>query len=507
MFRTAITETPFTGPLPDSVFSKISGNNFRGDVSFIATLRAMVYPRMPQDESIYVQYRESTYTKDQIAGARGANVINAVTGFRGSSIPSNYVGIFNCCAYSSEDNCAVIDVIEANFCKFAEGFVKIEKVTEFYRKKFYAVCFVNPETKTTLLFCDGLDLKKFHFLQVAIPVMFPWYFDPETGVSEQEMGILQSLRGNESVKYIDALNEIAKKYDFRTLKIKNELADFETRFLRKEIDAVTHSIESKMQDVQRYEEYIAEFMRDYYDLNIKLMGLNAKVAEGSAESDITDYFICNKNLYLVSSDDSRMIFECKGYLEYYDEEIIKKYIRNENSVIYRPDGRGRASIFSQEEIKMLITALFIDQSIKMKFCAAFEFDLRGSVRALGQHNFGPEFNDSTPNTHIDRFACLGNNSRLINNRLKVNDYIGAIEQCISACKSLNFADSPVISEFMSRIYGVSSSRVNMRCIELPDGTVVKPADAVRWLKEQNEQKKKEQEAAAAAEESKEEAHE
>ena len=80
------------------------------------------------------------------------------------------------------------------------------------------------------------------------------------------------------------------------------------------------------------------------------------------------------------------------------------------------------------------------------------------------------------------------------------------EQCISSCKSLNFADSPVITEFMCRIYGISASRVNMKCIELPDGVVVNPADAIKWLKEQDEQKKK-QEAAKAAEAAKEEAHE
>lgn len=508
MFRNAITETPFVGPLPDSVFARIRGNDFRGDVSFVSTLRAMVFPRMSQDDGIYLRYRESSYTKRDVTGARVSNVINAVTNFTKNDVPSNYIGIHNCCAYTSEDNNAVIDVIEANFLQYAEGFIKIEKVTEFFKKNFRVVCFINPETKTTLLFCDSLDLRKYHFLQVATPVMLPWYFDPNAGVSEQEMAVLQSLRGKDHTKYLDALNAIAQKYDFRTLKIKNSLGDFESRFIRSEIDDVNRQVENRMSRIAQYEDSISAMMRECYDLNIRLMGLSTKLSEGSHESDITDYFICNKNLYLVSVDDSRLSFECKVYLEYFDEEIIKKYLGNRNSVIYKPDGRDRSNIFSPEEIKMLMTAMFIDQRIRMKFCAGFEFDLRGSVRPLGQHRFGPDFNDATPNTHLDRFTCLGNNQKIINKRLAENDYIGAIEQCISSCKSLNFADSPVITEFMCRIYGISaSSRVNMKCIELPDGSVVNPADAIKWLKEQDEQKKKEQEAAKAAEAAKEEAHE
>lgn len=507
MFRNAITETPFTGSLPDSAFSRVRGGDFRGDLSFVSTVRAMVFPRMSQDDTLRIRYKETSYSKRDIAGARTDDLIGAVTGFSKDCAPPNTIGIYNCCAYASEDNNAVIDTVEAGMKKYVGGFVKIEKVTEFFKKSFRVVCFINPETKTTLLLCDGLDLRKYHFLQIAIPVMLPWYFDPDAGVSDQEMAVLQSLRGKDHTKYLDALNAIAQKYDFRALKIKDSLGDFESRFIRREIDTVNRQVEDRMSRVAQYENSISAMMRECYDLNIRLMGLNTKLSEGSHESDITDYFICNKNLYLVSVDDSRLTFECKGYLEYFDEEIIKKYLGNRNSVIYKPDGRERSSIFSPEEIKMLMTALFIDQRIRMKFCAGFEFDLRGSVRPLGQHRFGSDFNDATPNTHLDRFTCLGNNQKIINKRLAENDYIGAIEQCISSCKSLNFADSPVIIEFMCRIYGITGRGINMKCIELPDGAVVNPAGAIEWLKEQDEQKKKEQEAAKAAEAAKEEAHE
>ena len=79
---------------------------------------------------------------------------------------------------------------------------------------------------------------------------------------------------------------------------------------------------------------------------------------------------------------------------------------------------------------------------------------------------------------------MGNYSATINQLLKDNDYIGAIEQCIASCKSLNFGDSTVMEEFMLRLYGISDQHVNIRCIELPNGEVVTPKNAVKWLREQ-----------------------
>ena len=68
--------------------------------------------------------------------------------------------------------------------------------------------------------------------------------------------------------------------------------------------------------------------------------------------------------------------------------------------------------------------------------------------------------------------------------LRQRNYIGALEQCIASCKSLNFGDSAVMGEFMKTMW--SNGSVS-RCIELPDGPVVKPNEAIRWLEEQEAQ--------------------
>lgn len=63
------------------------------------------------------------------------------------------------------------------------------------------------------------------------------------------------------------------------------------------------------------------------------------------------------------------------------------------------------------------------------------------------------------------------------------DYIGALEQCVASCKSLNWGDSTVMGTFMNTMWN-SDDGYNNRCIELPDGRVVKPAEAIKWLEQQ-----------------------
>jgi len=99
-----------------------------------------------------------------------------------------------------------------------------------------------------------------------------------------------------------------------------------------------------------------------------------------------------------------------------------------------------------------------------------------------------------PNPHIDQYRCMGNYSATINSLLRDNNYIGALEQCIASCKSLNWGDSTVMAQFIRTMYTGGK-----RCIELPDGSIVKPLAAIKWLEEQ--------EATANGEKEQEEAHE
>ena len=133
-------------------------------------------------------------------------------------------------------------------------------------------------------------------------------------------------------------------------------------------------------------------------------------------------------------------------------------------------------------MEKLLNAIFVDQTLKIRFCAAYYFDMNGSVTPQHSHRFGPEFQGYKPNPHIDRYTCMGNYKPAINTALRKRDYVTALEQCVASAKSLNFHDSTVMEEFISQF--TSNGGSSYKAIELPDGTIVSPKEAVKWIEAQ-----------------------
>ena len=161
--------------------------------------------------------------------------------------------------------------------------------------------------------------------------------------------------------------------------------------------------------------------------------------------------------------------------------------------MYRPDGGNGHNAAASEKMQKLMQEIFVSENprLRIRFCAAYRFDLNGSVSAQTGDFSDYTFDGYMPNTHIDRYHCMGNYSRTINELLRKRNYIGALEQCIASCKSLNFGDSAVMGEFMRTMW---SNNTVSRCIELPDGRVVKPNEAIRWLDEQEAKNEQTEEA-------------
>lgn len=487
MFKQVIHNTQLTTDAANSFFQHIDGESFQHDVSFLSTLRALVAPRMKEGESIALSFYQTNYSASQLGNYSAKNAVRDVCIL--DDIEDGRIIIHNFCNASQDNNYAWMELMKSTFTSVYPDWHRLEKVTDFFKKSFYSLCFVNPDKKSVIVFIDNMDIRKMHYLQCSIFAFLPWYFDPKLGVSKVEMELIESLREKTSEKYEDCIARIAEQYDFRTARIRQLLAGFETRYESMECDNVRREIQDCIDYIDRLNNEIGDYLRAKNDYEIRLLGLETKIANGSDESEIMDYFLCNDKLILESVTNDSMVFVVKTYLEYFDEDLAERVIRNESSYVYRPNGRGCNNIIPAEDMRMLMTAIFLDQKLRIRFCAAYRFNMNGNVSAMSNHRFGTECRDCTPNTHIDRFSCLGNYQRSINELLKRHDYIGAIEQCSASCKSLNFNDSPVMQEFMRRMYGISNDRnsVNIRCIELPDGTVVTPVDAINWLKTQEVQ--------------------
>lgn len=481
MFRSRIQSTVFTSDVAESCFQNIRGENFHDDCSFISTLRALVAPRIGSDE-LYLQFNATDYTRTTLEENNKRTLLGV------ARVPDDDEnGIITIHSFrngNQDNNLAWIEFMENNFEEAHSGWHRLDKVTDFYRKSFNVLCFINPTNKCVMIFIDNMDLRKMHYLQCSIFAFLPWYFNPNDGVSEQEMALINSLREKNSENYINCLTELAKNYDFRGVKIRNLLSGFEAKFETQELERVERQLRQINDHLIALNGQLDSKLREKTETEIKHLGLITKINQGSEESEIMDYFLCNKKLNLISVRGTEMTFVVSDYLTYFDEDMAETMLNNKASYIYKPNRRDCSDIISQHDIEKLMRAVFIDNTVKIRFCAAYSFNIGGNIHTQGGFGFGSEFNTSMPNPHIDRYNCLGNYERTINTLLTENNYIGAIEQCIASCKSLNFGDGVVMDEFMSQIYKTNGRQKNTNCFEMPDGSITDAFGAIKWLNQE-----------------------
>ena len=475
MFKQSVSSTMMTSDAANIFFTNITGEMFGSDNTFLSTIRALVAPRIPEGETIHLSFGRSDYGAAVISETSAKRMVESICGnmYR----DKGQVYIHNLASREEANNVANIELLKRQFCEVYKGWQLHEKISAFYQKSFKVICFINPETKSASLFVDQLNLQKLHYLQMSILAFLPWYFNTEKGMSEAEMALVYSLRERTPAQYEACIAELAKQYDFEAGRIKSMLAGFETKYEKRERERVQRDIANVDRQLKDLDTRFANYIKQRNDLLIHLLGLEQRIAEG-APSELMEYFLCNRKLYLEEITDSSMSFAVRDYMSYFDEDAAQTYIDNQNSRLYE----GCGSSFPKKDMKKLLTAIFIDQTLKIRFCAAYYFDLNGAVSAAYHHRFGAEFAGYKPNPHIDEFECMGNYKRIVNEALTRRDYITALEQCVASAKSLNLHDGAVIGRFISQFTNNGGS--TYKAIELPDGKIVSPKEAVKWINDQ-----------------------
>lgn len=490
MFRDRVSNTPMTSQAANEYFAnKIVGQDWNSDDTFLATLRALLAHRLAEEDTLTLVFTKSGYSADQLESLSAGHAVKAICDGFIDNFSTMHIHNF----YSSDDesNSAWMKAMETQFCSQYEGWHCVDKATVFFRKVFHILCFINPEKKSVVIFTDNMDTRRMHYLQCGIPAFLPWYLDPQNGVTELEMELIKSLREKEKTKYLDCLAKIAEQYDFQTARIRKLLRDFETSYERTRCDQMKNELSSIIRNLNSLDAQIAEYLQRKADTETTLLGLELKISQAGEDSEIMDYFLTNRHLILKDVRGSSMEFVVRAPLDYFDEDMARRYINNDGSYFY--EYITRTGVFTRENIKMLMSEIFLTQRLKVQFCTAYRFKLEGSVESLADYGgYDQECREYMPNPHIDRYNCMGNYKRIINERLREHDYIGALEQCIASCKSLNIGDSPVMHEFVSRFCEQSGRGKNIRCIVMPDGRIMTPREAIDWLNDE----KAAQEAAA-----------
>lgn len=462
MFTGQISTTPFTVQSANEVFgNKIYGGEYRGDVSLLATARALIAPRMPDDCILEIHvtdfYTRNGYIWDNMQFYD--NTLNVV-GISDNSGNIESIDTF----FESID-----DIFSANY----QGFQKMDSVTALFKKSFRAICYVNKDRKTTVLLVDRLTMRKLHYLQCCLLGIVPWYFDPSKGMTDLEKKLVYSFRNSDSSEYEACLFEMSQEHGFEEQRLNRLLDGFESRYVDLEISRLVSEINAYRESINDLNARIADKLHLIDERNVRRMGLVAK-KETSCESEILEYFRSHKNIYLENVEDRYITFVASGFYSYYDEDVVIGVLNNRISYAYSYCD----SEISKDDMETLMRAIFVKGDIKMKTCAAYRFEMGSNVEGLADHDFSYMFKNYMPNPHIDEYSCLGSYVVPINECIMRNDYIMAIEQSAASCLSINWADAPVMEKFFYYVCRHKDAKI----YHLPDGTDVNITDAIAWLK-------------------------
>ena len=552
MFTKAILSTTLTSEAADRLFSNITAS-YAPDKSFLSTLRALLRKRLPQGESVQVNCRNIRITENEVIAA-------SVSQCMGWFVPQGVqlqtttgYNIFIQYAANPEVGNKMLDIVRSNAGenkRHLRDYKRRDDLRVFFMRKVNALFYTSADERSTIIFTDKLELKHFHALQMMIPKYLPKLFAGGLrGVGDQlvngnlnpltepESTLLKSLGNKYAVDYETLIEEFAKEIDLRSEIIRTKLAGFETAFERIRVTELKDEIAAQQSNYDYHLSVLRDLSNEIQERQYTLSGLVCSIEHQAGDSELMEYFMCNKNLSIINVSGTSIQFVVHGYADIYDQEAFDKYVCNHGGYLYsnintaiskvqmekllraifsengynasigradindrydgqngsgvgnaRSDGNnsnhnaqnGRGNNCNAQNHNSNLIAqnrhsnnAYVNHKYKLRICAAYTADIRVGLKARKQYLFTPESNTYLPNPHIQHHGCIGTYAARFQEYMQKRDYVGAIDQAAVSARNLNFYDSAVMGTFAREL-----SYSSQKCLEKPDGTLVTPLDAI-----------------------------
>lgn len=478
MFSKNLQRPTLVSPAADHYFKDFPyDGSFSRDYSMVATIRAVIAPRVSEGQGVRMTFKDVRPSMRDMEG----NVAELFRTQFGDMSDCDRFYLINLTS-GSEENERFCKILDESFVAVHPKFHECADIRKFTSQCMDARFYINEEDHVTMIVVVRMTLSRYHLLQAIMPRFFPWYFkDKPMDDDERDLFRAASKRTGDDFEAI--LEKIStKRFDMRTLTIKALITDFEKKSRQTQLEEAKRQLERINEEIRENNERHRTLIRNRDDKIIRYEGVRTLINGASDGSELLDYCISNKNLELVSTQDSEISFILRGYLSIFDPEVYECSARNFDSILYNGYQVGASAFSRREDRKLFLDAIFGDNpKLQIRTCAHFELDIRGSVSATSGYHYPSKYDDCLPNPHLNFFSCLGNQERYIRQALEHGEVSDAITQCGSSVASINVGEPPTMERFLKEIF----SSTTHKFIELPDGSNVTPADALAWLKSQS----------------------
>ena len=473
MFSNIVRSTTLTSEIANKLFPNIHVSGAL-DISFLSTLRVLLHRRLPQNETVHLTCKAKNYTAHDISTASVASCMSSFVSELSQFSSASDHNIYIIYATQTGAGEKMLDMVKANAGigkRYMSNFTRRDDLQIFFARKVNALFYTDDTERNTIIFVDKLELKHFHVLQMMLPKYLPRLFT-ENPLTEAEIKLLKCTGEKTSIEYERLIESFANELDIRAEIIRSKLAGFETMYERVRIDELRSEI-SILQDEYTLHLAKARAVADKIQEQMyTLAGLEGFIQTQSGDSELAEYFMCNKNLTITHVAGSKIEFIVHGYVDIYDIDAFETYVENLSGYFYA----NLNSAVTPEQMEKLYMAIFSDGKYKLRICAAYTADMRTGLRAFRDYVFPHESRTYFPNPHIQSLGCIGTYAGRFHEYMQKRDYVGAIDQAVVSARNLNFYDSAVISAF-ARDFSYTS----IKCVEKPDGTLLSPKEVIKEL--------------------------
>lgn len=448
MFRRTLEEVSgFTDEAAAQFFKRIvikdEAVGIPNDNVFPAVLRAIIWPRLAENES---------FTYRTLSG-----------------LPQE----------EPEGNQLLICVVPLldEFSPSWENWTRLNNVEDMMKPVGDVMLFIHEEKKSAVVAMKACN-HNVQLLHVAASILKPLLpaFFKERPLDEEEKNAERALIKTNSSVFIEAISKLYNRFDESIRQIRNAKA-FEKFFVdttNNRISAAKQKMDSERLSMsRRYQEY-ENSARSYEAAVIAYEGACAH-NDAANINEIVE-FLSNRKDISVECRSPYICVVVKTLLSSFDADM---YASIKRALI---DNLGCYGL-NTDDARLLCDALFNeDPQIAVRICANYQIDAYscGSSRGFDYSNFDCE--DYMVNPHIYFHQCLGSYRSYITKALQKGDLITAIDTCVASAKSINMVEnSQTVIPFMRDLM-----RTDKKCIQMPDGSGVTPAQAIEWLKANKE---------------------
>ncbi len=187
MFNKELYNLTLTSEIANEVFPNISGRTYGSDQSFLATLRALLAPRMSESDTLYLDIRTTNqresalkeYSDEDNVRRLSDGIANntiLVCGFSGTEATVNYI----------------MKCLDDSFIRVFANYAELKDLRAFVQKQANMRFYINEEDRSVVVFVAGLNPRLYHFVQSFTSRLFPWYFK-DNPLNEDERNLVKAL--------------------------------------------------------------------------------------------------------------------------------------------------------------------------------------------------------------------------------------------------------------------------------------------------------------------------